>query len=115
MGAVPVKRLRHRISLQHENATQDAAGQRVNSWVTYRDCYALVSDLGSKETSRNQTEAIATPDVLLAYPRQGRFPSTQDRVLYRETANRTRTMNVAAIQVARDKTHITLNCAEVRT
>jgi len=110
-----MRKLRHRVSLQHENATQDAAGQRVNSFVTYRDCLGLVSDLGSKETSGNQTEALATTDVWIAYPRQGRFPSTQDRVLYRETANRTRTMNVAAIQVTSDKTHIKLNCSEVLT
>ena len=109
------KKLRHRVALQHENATQDAAGQRVNSWVTYRDCFALVSDLGSKESSKDQTEAIAGTDVWIAYPRQGRFPSTQDRIVYRETAKRTRTMNVGQVQVTDDRTHIKLNCAEVLT
>lgn len=109
-------RLRHRVLLQHENATQDAAGQRVNSFVTYRDCFALVKDLGSKETSSGQqTEAIDTTEVWIAYPRQGRFPSTQDRVVYRETTNRTRTMNVSTVKVTDDKTHLQLNCLEVLT
>ena len=108
-------RLRHRVALQHENATQDAAGQRVNSWITYRDCFALVTDMGSKETSKDKTEAIDTTAVTIAYPRQGRFPSTQDRVIYRETTNRTRTMNVSSVKVTDDKSHIMLNCLEVLT
>lgn len=111
-------RLRHRVLLQHENATQDAAGQRVNSYVTYRDCAALVSDLGSKEAKKGQqrqTESVDATEVWISYPRQGRFPSTQDRIIYRETTNRTRTMNVAAIKVTEDKSHLLLNCSEVLT
>ena len=109
-------RLKHRVHLQHENATQDGAGQRVNSWVTYRNCFAHVTDNGSKEAKRGQIkqiESVAGTTVALAYPRQGRFPSTQDRVVYFETTSRTRTMNIAEVQVTEDKRRLLLNCSEV--
>ncbi len=109
-------RLRHRITLQQEDTTADAAGQLVPAWTDYRVTWAEVKDRSGREIQRgDQTEAIVQTVVTLRYPRSGRFPVPQDRVSYKESQDITRTLNIDAVKRAdAERRYIELFCSEVQ-
>lgn len=93
-----MRKLRHRISLQQHGTSQDAAGQVTESWTTYRDCSARVFDKsGAEKNQGDRTISVTQTVVEIRYPRSGRFPVAEDRVLYRETNGRTRRLNIKEV------------------
>jgi SPP1 family predicted phage head-tail adaptor len=95
---MPDLRLRHRISLEQRSTSQDVAGQISNSWTNYRNCRAEVKDTtGREQATQGDTAEITTTTVRIRYPREGRFPLPTDRVIFRESNMRTRTLNIEAV------------------
>lgn len=94
-------RLRHRVQLQKETSTQDAAGQPIQAWTTYRTCWADVSDEsasqgGGDETSRSQFATVGTV-VTIMYPHADSIPTSLDRVVHTE-GGVTRTLNIEGVE-----------------
>ena len=109
-----MKKLRHRISLQNHSTTQDAAGQVTESWTTYRNCFARVNDKsGNEQLQGDRKVPVTFTAIEIRYPRNGRFPVQEDRVLYRETTGRTRRLNIKEVN-QRDgvQRNLLLQCVE---
>ena len=109
-----MKKLRHRISLQNHSTTQDAAGQVTESWTTYRNCFARVTDKsGNEQLQGDRKVPVTFTAIEIRYPRSGRFPVQEDRVLYRETTGRTRRLNIKEVN-QRDgvQRNLLLQCVE---
>lgn len=84
--------------MQQHGTSQDAAGQVTESWTTYRNCFARVFDKSGGEVRQGDRTVPVTHTVVeIRYPRAGRFPAQEDRVLYRETDGRTRHLNIKAV------------------
>lgn len=49
----------HRIELQRRSSRQDASGQHVETWDTYRVCSAALEHQGGGETTRAGTQVVA--------------------------------------------------------
>lgn len=76
-------RMRNRVRLQKSTATRDAAGQPIESWSTYRTCFASVAWREAREfaQSSGQMAAVRRADITIRTPRQGPLPDPLDRVL----------------------------------
>ena len=84
MGGLSV-RLGHRIRLEKPAEAFDAMGQEVESWTEYRKCWADVNDEGGQELlRRGQVDSVIDSTILMMYPRTGRTPQAEDRVIYNE-------------------------------
>lgn len=105
------------MTIQRNIPSQDAAGQPVESWSDYRTCYADVSDSGGSQTRRgDQERGLADVEVSIRYPREEqRLPLPTDRVVYREQAGRTRTLNIDSVRRTDDRRRmLVLSCREVQ-
>jgi SPP1 family predicted phage head-tail adaptor len=92
-------RLRHRVTLQLQATTQDAAGQQSQTWSDYRSCFGDVRDTsGLEQRTQHGLVGINYTTVRIRYPREGRFPTPEDRVVFRETSKRTRYLNIDSVQ-----------------
>ena len=95
---MPDNRLRHRLTLEQRQTTQDAAGQISNAWAAYRVCRGEVKDTtGREQATQGDTAEISSAQVRIRYPREGRFPDPTDRVIFHESEMRTRTLNIEAV------------------
>jgi SPP1 family predicted phage head-tail adaptor len=76
-------KLRHRVQLQSNTTSVDAAGQVEQSWTTYRTCFAEVIYKGGSETIRGeQVDANLTAVIRIRYPSAGTFPEPEHRVTW---------------------------------
>lgn len=94
-------RLRQRVDIQSVTTADDAnTGQPVETWATYRRCWADVKDRGGREVIRGEGfESVVSTRVRIRYPREGRIPTSSDRIVYDENGTQTtRTLNVEAVQ-----------------
>ncbi len=94
-------RLRQRIRLQQSTVSQDAdTGEPTESWATYRRCFADIQDTAGREVIRGDGfESVVSCRVRIRYPREGRIPTSDDRVLYFEDGTETqRTLNVEIVK-----------------
>ena len=90
-------RLRHRIKVQSITATQDATGQPIESWSTYLDTWADVTDSSGREGNRDPLEGLVMSRAKIRYPHKGRIPQPADRWLHGE-GDVLRTFNVEAVE-----------------
>lgn len=61
-------RLRERVSLEEQNATQDAGGEPIPSWLPTAEMWAAIATAGSREAMRgDQLEATTTHTVTVRY------------------------------------------------
>lgn len=110
-------RLKQRVELQEVTTAQDSStGELTESWATYRRCWADVADVRGTESLRGgaDTEAIVDSVVTIRYPREGRLPTSEDRVIYDENGTAvTRTLNVSAVKRMDDgRRWMELHCKE---
>ena len=62
-----------------------------------------------------QVEALVTTIVTIQYPRGGKWPEPEDRVVYRETEDVTRNLNINAIKrIDPDRKYLELHCKEIQ-
>jgi head-tail adaptor len=90
-------RLRHRIKLQSNSPTQDATGQPIESWSTYTQAWANVTDKSGREVSGDPVEGLVETQAVMRYPHAGRIPQPSDRWLHGE-GDVLRTFNIEAVQ-----------------
>lgn len=91
-------RLKHRVKLQKNTASLDAAGQPIESWSTYHQCWADVRDVRSVEDDDHAPiEGQVACEATIRYPRRGRIPQSNDRLLHGE-GNALRTINITGVQ-----------------
>ena len=93
-------RLRQRIELQQATTADDATGQPIETWSTYRRCFANVIDTSGREVIRGEGfDSVVDAKVTIRYPREGRIPTSSDRLLYDENGTtQTRTLNVERVR-----------------
>jgi len=94
-------RLRQRIQLQQATKSQDSAtGELTESWTTYRRCFADVQDTNGREVIRGDGfESVVSCRIRIRFPRDGRIPTSSDRVLYFEDgSDDQRTLNVEVVK-----------------
>lgn len=109
-------RLRHRVRLQRNTPTQDATGQPVESWATYRECWGAVVDGGGSQGGiGEQQQGTTDTEVSIRFPAEdSTIPDPLDRVSYTEVKGRVRTLNIDAVQrVDSTRRMLTLKCSEV--
>lgn len=98
MGAVPMRRMSQRITIEKRSTAVDDAGQQSTSWSDVRNCNADVWDRGGSQ-SRMGTQEIGIVDtvVIIHYPREDEFPTPEMRVKY-DYFNRDRLLNIISVQ-----------------
>ena len=102
-------KLKHRVQLQKKDTTQDSAGQTSVVWSTYRNCSALVTDTTAREQMQDgRQQALVMTRVYLKQPKSGRFPTANDRVVFRIGNTRTRTLNIEGVMDNENHTHLVL-------
>lgn len=108
-------RLRQRVELQQSTSSQDAAGQPIETWSTYLRCFANVVDVGGRESIRGEGfESVVDCEVTMRYPREGRIPTSSDRVIYDENGTETtRTLNIERVRrLDGERRWLKLRCRE---
>ena len=98
--------MRHRITLERQQTTQDSVGQTVDTWTTLRKVWAKIKPLGAREFYAQSGEhAQITHEV---YVRHGVGATAADRISYDG-----RTFDIRGVinQGERDK-YLTLRCVE---
>ena len=90
-------RLPDRIKIQKATLTQDAAGQPVQSWTTYRVCWAKLRDVSASELGRDPIEGLVRTSFTIRYPHAGLIPEPVHRVVMGE-GEISRTWNIEGVQ-----------------
>lgn len=109
-------RLRNRIRLQKFSSGVDAAGQPNGAWSDYRVCWGKVGEIQGHERNQedDQKTALATVEVVMRTPQDGRIPQPTDRVIYRELGGN-RTLNIASVaRLDNQRRMLRLRCSEVQ-
>tara|TARA_R100001594_G_scaffold149446_1_gene207298 strand:+ start:163 stop:504 length:342 start_codon:yes stop_codon:yes gene_type:complete len=105
--------LRQRVNIEQSTQAADAAGQLTDSWQSVRECSARVLDVSASETFLgSQIEATTSSLVIIRYPQQGTFPTSEMRVVY-EDGDTSRTLNIEKVQRRDERQQqLWLHCTE---
>ena len=95
-------RRRVRINLQQSTTTQDAGGELVDSWSTYRRPWAKIEETAGQETGASPQEGLVKAVFRIRYAKIGVMTIPTHRAVFAE-GEIDRTFNITAVRREDDK------------